>query len=153
MNFDVNILCLGADLRTQHLNLRRLFASDMSVRILSSSFEQQCETRMSLCRDLMILMHIITRLCARVGACLFQTMVHDQVQYSLKTMSVPSLLIYFLFFLGWSSFTWKLYNILRAFASCCLSVARILQFTVAFNTTCSAYTTKRIVSNTCKTLC
>ena len=54
-------------MRTQHLNLRRLFASDLSVRILASALEQQCEIRMSFCRDLLILIHVITRLSARVS--------------------------------------------------------------------------------------
>ena len=54
-------------MRTQHLNLRRLFASDLSVRILASALEQQCETRMSFCRDILILLHIISRLSARVS--------------------------------------------------------------------------------------
>ena len=65
----MSYLCLGGDIRTQHLNLRRLFASDLSVRILASAMEQQCEIRMSLCRDLLILLHIIAKISARVRLC------------------------------------------------------------------------------------
>ncbi|XP_028408932.1 nuclear pore complex protein Nup160-like [Dendronephthya gigantea] len=64
---DDDIEELGGDIRTQHLNLRRLFASDLSVRILASALGQQCQTRMSLCRDLLILMQIIARISARAG--------------------------------------------------------------------------------------
>ncbi|CAB4035790.1 Hypothetical predicted protein, partial [Paramuricea clavata] len=70
------------DMRTQHLNLRRLFASDLSVRILASALEQQCETRMSFCRDLLILMHIISRLSARAG-------LHSLGSYTTSSEHVP----------------------------------------------------------------
>ncbi|CAB3993284.1 nuclear pore complex Nup160-like [Paramuricea clavata] len=73
---------LGGDMRTQHLNLRRLFASDLSVRILASALEQQCETRMSFCRDLLILMHIISRLSARAG-------LHSLGSYTTSSEHVP----------------------------------------------------------------
>ena len=56
----------GADASAQHRNLRRLFASDLSIRILASSLGQESAARISLCRDLLILMHIVARLSARV---------------------------------------------------------------------------------------
>jgi hypothetical protein len=122
-------------MRTQHLNLRRLFASDLSVRILASALEQQCETRMSFCRDLLILMHIISRLSARVS--IWANMASE---FKAK-LAITLVFKYLYLFIGRSSFFGKLYNILGTRASCFLLIACILQFTVAFNTVCFANTT------------
>ncbi|XP_046859836.1 nuclear pore complex protein Nup160-like [Xenia sp. Carnegie-2017] len=73
---------LGDDMRSQHLNLRRLFASDLSVSLLASSYEQLCERRVCLCRDLLILLHVMTRLSSRAG-------LHSLGSHTISSEHVP----------------------------------------------------------------
>ena len=53
----------------------------------------------------------------------------------------------FYLYVGRSSFSWKLHNIVRTRAPCCVFITSLPQFAVACYTRCATNTTKRVVSN------